>query len=677
MTTEANDEDVSPKEKLYFNGVNGTTGRYLTSPMTNEELSRYIAGETFPPNFDVLQERVRQKEEGYFAPVHGVNAKELGQAGWGVIYAPSISDAVKEALQPLIRFRQEQAGDLFKTYQYNAMSSLDFLIEHEVGLGPAEPSEMPYYLLLVGSPEEIPFAFQYELDVQRAVGRIYFDTPEEYDNYAHSVVAAEKGEVRLLRRASFFGAANPNDLATQLSADLLIEPLYQELKTELAAREVNWEVNSYLREVATKAQLGRLLGGSAAETPAFLLTASHGVGFDPDDPRQLAHQGALLCQDWAGRPGRLEEDVYFAGEHLASDARLHGLISFFFACYGAGTPSHDEFSRKIEGQPKQIAPQSFLASLPRRMLSHPRGGALAVIGHIERAWTYSFKWSGKPKAQRAVFDATLGRLFDGYPVGYAFDYFNERHAEASVQLAALFKKQRQKELVSPVQLTRLWTINNDARDYIILGDPAVRLCVPETAEEMIKSSMIELKSVDLTSYRPGLIAANQPPVAVDSATGIINSVEAGLTATLDQEAESMAIDVVEAGKLVAASLKEASRKLAGLIERTTTNLSTLEVLTYLSDDELENVYDQANKRFRAQAKLKAVTLISLDGDVQSMVPARQVEILTEDNKLTLTVEIDEKLLQIHRDMVNLAQANRTVFLKNLAEIAATLVNTRL
>ena len=143
-----------------------------------------------------------------------------------------------------------------------------------------------------------------------------------------------------------------------------------------------------------------MLGGE--QTPALLVTGSHGMEFPLDDPRQLPHQGALLCHDWPGHAawgGRpIPEEFYLAGDHLAAGADLRGMIAFFFACYGAGTPQLDDFSRQAFKERMPIASQPFVADLPRKMLSHPRG-ALAVIGHIDRAWTFSYDWPGAVRSE--------------------------------------------------------------------------------------------------------------------------------------------------------------------------------------------------------------------------------------------------------------------------------------
>lgn len=670
-----NTEAQLMEELIYSNGINGSTKTYLTPPMTAGELvNKYILEEQEPEYQDLLQ----TKEDGQAPSMslkYGIDAKDLSKAGWGVIYGRDITDAEKEALSPLIDLRKTQAGVLFKEYIFKGETSRRFLMDNDTGLGTADPKEMPYYLLIVAGPHDIPYDFQYELDVDRALGRIWFDTPAEYDNYARSVVSAEKGEVSLPRRASFFSVANPGDPATELSTNLLLEPLYQDFSTALTAadRPQKWDVRAHLRDDATHSMLGNILGGATADTPAFLLTGSHGMAFNRNDNKQVAHQGSLVCQEWNGNPASISEDMYFAGEHIASDAHLHGLISFFFACYGAGMPAYDEFMRKVEGTPKQIAPTPFLSSLPRRMLSHPRGGALAVMGHVERAWTHSFKWSGKTAAQYAHFTATLGRLFDGYPIGYAFDYINERHASASVQLIAMLEDKRNRIKVKDMELINTWAINNDARDYIILGDPAVRLCVPENGNGAVQPSTIQLKDVDLARYKPGAV------VATESVAGVLEAAEATAEAapsmsTVEDEAESMAILSDDQKEQIRAALKTITQRVAKALH----DVSTMEVLTYLSDDALENVYDKDKHTFRDHAKLKAVTVIELNGGVKSMIPARKVETLSEEeNKLSITDGVNEELLKIHKDMVELAQANRTTFLKNLAEIAATLVNTRL
>jgi hypothetical protein len=571
-----------------------------------------------------------------YAPKEGVDPKKLEQTGWGVVFAFGADPAIYEALSPLLKHRKEQAGERYREYlgpdAYRPGDSKnDFLVRHGAAPGPVDPAKVPYYLLLVGDPDTIPFRFQYQVDVQYAVGRIHFESIAEYAVYAQSVVAAETGTLALKKRAAIFGVANKDDGATQLSHDELAQPL-----AEWAATQNGWTVEKYLNGDATKTRLASLLG----EAPAFLFTASHGMLYNNGDPRQMAQQGALLCQDWPGPSFKepIPDGFFFAGEDVADDARIFGTIAMHFACFGAGTPQLSDFSPPgtPPGPPPAIAPKSFLGRLPQRLIAHPRGGALAVIGHVERAWGCSFHWD-QAGSQTEVFKSTIRRLMEGHPVGSALEYFNGRYAELSSDLSTTLEDIKYGKQVDPYEVSGLWTANNDARSYSVIGDPAVRLMLAKVLEPAYRP-VLEVQSVPVApESAPPPTPQSFPPPPVNPAMvdyGVIDSVRGA-----------------------AASLQDAAQKIGAWLADSFQTVTSVHVSTYVSDNIAAVQYVNG---VLSGAELRAVTIANLDGNTVVCVPE-------QDGK------VDDALWKIHSDTFDKALANRVELLKTAASAIASLV----
>ena len=253
--------------------------------------------------------------------------------------------------------------------------------------------------------------FQYTLDLYWAVGRICFSTVEDYARYARSVVDYEIAPKPPVRRKqlALFATAHPFDGATNMFMDRIARPFLDgDAAQKPLGPKQHFALDSLMAENATKEALcGLLSGARPSGPPALLFSGSHGMAFRQDDPRLQERQGALVCQDWEGF-GSIDQADWFSAGDLPVGAQIHGMIHFMFACYGCGWEKFDTFRTGPDGQAMQIAPTASISRLPQAMLSHPKGGAFAVIGHVDRAWSYSFKTSFGATQSTGMRDVLVG-----------------------------------------------------------------------------------------------------------------------------------------------------------------------------------------------------------------------------------------------------------------------------
>ncbi|MBP2326566.1 hypothetical protein JOF56_006951 [Kibdelosporangium banguiense] len=427
-----------------FNGIDADTGGYLFPGRSLDELVAAVRSQdTASPFLRAMCYRHDLAEANYGVASFADDRDDLGQTGWGVLSAQDADPRVLDALRPLLDLRKSQAGSYYREFVVSPGDDAStFLRRHGMGPDPADPRKVPYYLLIVGPPTEVPFTFQYLLDVQYAVGRIDFDSVAEYEAYALAVCEAEARDSAKLP-VHLFGTCNPGDRPTKLSSTQLLEPLAREL-IELAP---GIQVTKDIGEQATKDRLSELISGG----PAVLFTASHGLGRANGEARDI--QGALVCQDW---PGPLAANGILPG-HYYSGTDVTGPVAprvvFSFACYSAGFPT-----------------EPYVARLPQRLLAH---GALAFVGHIDRAWGYSFLWSGSSAHITAMMSCVLA-IHKGRRIGNAMEDLNIRWGTIAATLTVRLEELKERKNVDERELAWLWTASSDARNYVLLGDPAVR-----------------------------------------------------------------------------------------------------------------------------------------------------------------------------------------------------------
>jgi CHAT domain len=480
VTTNGNDAkaNASPDDPnlVYVNGIDFNTGKYAFKPRTVADVAAFVAGRPGIETFD----KTRGDQPRAFALPFGTT-ENIEDTGWGIIFPTDTPESVRSALSPLIEFRRKRAGKRLKVFDYSQGEQLrDWYVRQAISPGNPSFNKVPYYLLLIGHPDQIPFEFQYLLGIEYAVGRLAFDNADDYKQYVSSAIDYESAaSVPNEKKITYWGTRHPGDGATRLSSSFLLDPLINGIPDDDQApinKAVSYGQDLFLAKDATKANL--LAAIHARRPPALLFTASHGMGFNSGQAEQAAGQGALLCQDWPGF-GNVKTEHFLAAADISDDASVIGMVAFLFACFGAGTPDKDQFVRDLSqaAVAPPLAPKPFIAMLPRRLLSHPKGSALAVIGHIDRAWGFSMQDPKVASPKVVPFRSSIGSILSGTPIGHAMcGQFGARYAELSALLLNATSPTAPAAMrLGDLALVNAWIERNDAQNYVLLGDPSVRI----------------------------------------------------------------------------------------------------------------------------------------------------------------------------------------------------------
>lgn len=461
---------TNPEGLLYLNGLDATTGRPLIDPVSPQALVQQFLS-LFDP------EQRRRDRENYrwerFVPFDEYRLDDPAQVGWGLLVHVDEADAMQERLTGLIKHRDG------RVLLYRGESVREWKEAHQADA--INPDRFPYYVLIAGSPTRVPYDLQFSLAVLQAVGRIDFDDPDTYACYAQTVVNQETGQAPMPgRRAIFFAPRHAGDYATDQVNQHLVGPILRDLP-ESVPSDLTFEVLT--GDTATKANLLAALSPHAERSSAALVfSAGHGAALKATQPDQRALQGSIVCQDYQSplTPGRRQG--FITGYDVSEGFCLPGGICFVFACYGAGTRTRSDFFRYLPTQAGRHQLQTtqgaedYVAHLPKALLAHPTRGALAVVGHVDPAWVYAFTSQVTGGQRVHPFGFALARLLRGKPVGFAVTAFSQKYADLSTDLLNLMEDaQETNQIPDPSDLSSLWVCRNDAQNYVVIGDPAVRL----------------------------------------------------------------------------------------------------------------------------------------------------------------------------------------------------------
>jgi hypothetical protein len=467
-----------PIERPVSIQVNAWTG--LSSP-----------SDTLPKTTKWAQrENIAGKTTLWLAPAAPVDTRDWSHpsVGWGLILPDNdtISQAerargedapepIKQLLKsrpgsPVLRYRPElQQGYLRRYYENRAPQDLSVQAPRP---GMAEGC-VPQYLLIYGTPEEIPWAVQYALNMSTFVGRLDLGRrpgeDQALNNYVTALIGDWTGQTCHPRTPVVWSTDHGSVDITWLMARAVAGRIWDAFK-----QDADLQGSVRLNEAGAT---GTALATALAErSPALIVTTSHGMTGPLNDANALK---ASL-----GNPvDALHQPLGLA---QLTDWKPSGAIWYAHACCSAGSDSESRYqgllpesnavAAMLDGVAKTAG--ATVAPLPRALLGL-ENPLRAFVGHVEP----TFDWTLRDPINKQVVTHIIQKaLYDKL-------YQQDRRTPIGFALQGIYQEAGQfygawqsavKDIDNNVPGMRDWALYRqlvamDRQTLVIIGDPTVSL----------------------------------------------------------------------------------------------------------------------------------------------------------------------------------------------------------
>jgi len=478
---------------------------------------------------------------------HGGDPNDLASQRWGVI-APKgpIGDRLLALIEPLRQWREQQQGAPVRCFRVppnltgpQAARWKSIVLRDEA----IPEQEWPRYLLMLGDLDQVSLELQQALGSDAFVGRLAFRDERGLAAYVDKVLRWERAPSAASRARSLFFTAHDGTSATQVGYHQLILPSLQACR----ARQQKGEFTADIQEVGGPDDWSptHLLSQVADARPGVLLSVSHGAGAPRHGWSSMSEQQALQGAMCLGRGERL------LAEDVASRPFLPGGLWVYLACFGGGTSQTSSYFHWLHrlqesgvqtGRPEAVLASlprpgepPFIAALPQAALANPNG-PLALIAHVDLAWSYGFSdLDTQVRSRASRFLGLLRELVEGRRVGVGLSALLRFASEANLELTLLEDREEAERAAGRdstqdgIRRGHLWMMRQDVSGYVLLGDPAVRLPLARAAARPAVPSASEMASLlGLSGVVPAVAPTAGPGVQAmeDAVVELLTGAEA-------------------------------------------------------------------------------------------------------------------------------------------------------